>query len=188
MAIDMTFNSIIHEIQLSKLNFAVHLTPYAAYITLKKSTQVDLNGVPASPSPPVCALLEQSYKDQLAAKEEIISLRSAVTESHNACKELEASNSALILKLNEAEEDRASLHNANENLLQKLDFKESEVMKLKDNINKSDNNLKVTKEKHIILGHTKKCPGRPGTPGNARGLQEKMVTVTTLSRWSTRLH
>ena len=41
MAIDTTFNSILNEIQLSKLNFAIHLTPYAAYITLKKSTLVD---------------------------------------------------------------------------------------------------------------------------------------------------
>ena len=45
MAIETTFNSILNEIQLSKLNFVMQLTPYAAYITLKKSTQVDRDDV-----------------------------------------------------------------------------------------------------------------------------------------------
>ena len=51
MATNTTFASIIKEIQLSNLNFVIKMTPFAAYITLKKSVQKDLNGVPATPAP-----------------------------------------------------------------------------------------------------------------------------------------
>ena len=47
MAIDAKFNSIVHDIQLSNLNFTNQLTPFAAYIAIKKSTQLDKNGNPA---------------------------------------------------------------------------------------------------------------------------------------------
>ena len=50
MAIDNKFGSILQEIELSNLNFAMKITPYAAYITLKKSTVVDMKGTPSQPS------------------------------------------------------------------------------------------------------------------------------------------
>ena len=53
MAIETAFNAIINGIQLSKLNYAIQLTPYAAYIELNKSTQVDKNSIVAPPSPPL---------------------------------------------------------------------------------------------------------------------------------------
>ena len=58
MAINTTFSSILNEIQLSNLNFAIQLTPYAAYITLKKSAQKDLHGLKCTPSPPVLFLVQ----------------------------------------------------------------------------------------------------------------------------------
>ena len=85
MAIDATFNSILNGIQLSRLNFSIHLTPFAAYITLKKSTQVDRNGDSFAPSPPLCSLLQQAYKDQITAQEEIIGLRASLQECEQSC-------------------------------------------------------------------------------------------------------
>ena len=58
MAIDATFSSILSEIQLSNLNFTLQVTPFAAYITLKKSVLTDQNGIKAVPAPPVIFLLE----------------------------------------------------------------------------------------------------------------------------------
>ena len=83
MAVDTTFNSILNEIQLSNLNFAIQLSPYAAYITLKKTTQVNRNGAHLTPSPPVFMLLQESYKNQSAAYEEIARLSEALSESEN---------------------------------------------------------------------------------------------------------
>ena len=65
MAIDTKFNSILDEIQLSKLNFIINMTSYAAYITLKKTTLIDKQGVPSMPSPPVLKLLDQSLRQKL---------------------------------------------------------------------------------------------------------------------------
>ena len=53
MAASTTFSSILNEIQLSNLNFTNKMTPYAAYITLKKTVQKDMNGTLATPAPPL---------------------------------------------------------------------------------------------------------------------------------------
>ena len=70
VAIDNTFNSILNEIQVSKLNFTILVTPFAAYITLKQSTQVDKNGSHAVPSPPLFLMLQQGYCDLSVAQED----------------------------------------------------------------------------------------------------------------------
>ena len=64
MAVDAKFNSILKEIQQSKLNFVINLTPFSASITLKKSSQVDQNGVQLLPTPPILRLLEQSLNEK----------------------------------------------------------------------------------------------------------------------------
>ena len=92
MAIESTISSILNEIQHSKLNFAIQLTPYAAYITLKRSTQVDKNGVHAIPSPPIFLLLQKSFQDLHVAREQI-------TYLENTLKESESANKSLLSKL-----------------------------------------------------------------------------------------
>ena len=62
MAIDATFSSILSEIQLSNLNFNLQITPFAAYITLKKSVITDQNGIKAVPAPPILFLLQQTHQ------------------------------------------------------------------------------------------------------------------------------
>ena len=104
MAANTTFYSIVNEIQLSKLNFTIQLTPYAAYIVLKKTTQIDEHGKPSTPSPPVFQLLQQAYLDQASAREETAKLRVALQDSMQKIKDLSCTNSSLnqwsILKEN----------------------------------------------------------------------------------------
>ena len=60
MVVDSKFNSILKEIQQSKLNFVISLTPFSANITLKKSTQVDKNGAHIPPAPPSFLLTDMA--------------------------------------------------------------------------------------------------------------------------------
>ena len=62
MATNTTFQSILNEIQLSNLNFTIKTTPYAAYITLKKTVQRKINGDLATPAPPQLYLLQEAQE------------------------------------------------------------------------------------------------------------------------------
>ena len=62
MAASSCFSSILYEIQLSNLNFKIEMTPFAAFIILKKTVVKDKNGLPANPSPPILFLLQQAQQ------------------------------------------------------------------------------------------------------------------------------
>ena len=70
MAVNNTYASIVNEIQLSNLNFTIQMTPFASYITLKKSVQKDINGLPAMPSPPLLLLLQKAQQQILHLENE----------------------------------------------------------------------------------------------------------------------
>lgn len=103
MAIDNKFSSILQEIKLSNLNFAMKITPYAAYITLKKSTVVDMKGTPSQPSLPLFLLLQQTYRDNLIAQEEISRLKNIIKEDKIKYEELGKINLSLSSKLEVAD-------------------------------------------------------------------------------------
>ena len=65
MAVSTTYSSILNEVQLSNLNYSIYMTPFMAYITLKKSVQKDLSGTPAVPSPPILFLLQSAQQENL---------------------------------------------------------------------------------------------------------------------------
>ena len=75
MAINSTYVAILNQIQLSNLNFSIKMTPFAAYITLKKSVQKDLHGVPSRPSPPVLYLPQQVQEEDRALQAETYNLK-----------------------------------------------------------------------------------------------------------------
>ena len=100
MAIDSTFNSILNEIQLSKLNFLINVTLYAAYITLKKSTLVDLSGAQALPSPPLSRVLEKCLQDKSAAEDTIKKLEADLLTCEKRCKALTNEKNTLGEELN----------------------------------------------------------------------------------------
>ena len=126
MAIDSTFNSIINEIQMSKLNFGIQLTPFAAYITLKKSTQVDKNGDYAVPSPPLFLILQQSYRDLCAAQEENTRLMETLKTCEQKCEDLSIVNSSLLKKCETADSDVIATRKANDSLCVKIYSAEKE--------------------------------------------------------------
>ena len=70
MAVNNTYSSIISEIQLSNLNFSIQMTPFASYITLKKSVQKDIDGVQATPTPPLLFLLQEARQQILYLQNE----------------------------------------------------------------------------------------------------------------------
>ena len=77
MAVNSTYSSILNEVQLSNLNYSIHMTPFAAYITLKKSVQKDLSGTPAVPSPPLLFLLDSAQQENLELRQENLQLKTA---------------------------------------------------------------------------------------------------------------
>ena len=104
MAVNSKFNSILEEVQQSKLNFCINLTPYAAYITLKKSTQVDPNGNQAVPTPPVLRLLELSLQEKLDHELEISSLKGTLMKYEQQCNKLICENQSLNDEISKVEE------------------------------------------------------------------------------------
>ena len=96
MAINTTFGEIINQIQLSNLNFSIQLTPFAGYITLKKSVQKDLDGVPLSPSQPVQFLLQQAYRENQAMKVENYDVKAASEILKNKFDAIVDENNGLI--------------------------------------------------------------------------------------------
>ena len=58
----------MNEIQRSNLNFTIKTTPYAAYITLKKTVQRKINGDLATPAPPRLFLLQEAQEKIFVCK------------------------------------------------------------------------------------------------------------------------
>ena len=81
MAVDATFSSILNEIQLSNLNFTIQVTPYAAYITLKKSSLKNQNGSYAVPSPPLLSVIQEAQRVIENQKTEIVELKESCAVS-----------------------------------------------------------------------------------------------------------
>ena len=80
MAVDAKFLSILNEIQHSNLNFSLQLTPFAAYITLKKSALKDQNGINAVPTPSILLLLQQAQQMIANLREENEALKLRVRQ------------------------------------------------------------------------------------------------------------
>ena len=111
MAVDATFQSILNEIQLSNLNFTIQVTPYAAYITLKKSTLKAQEGssppiLKKVPSPPILSLLQEAQHMIAIKNTEILELKESyevfrakiddiMVENASLLDEIEKSNKAI---------------------------------------------------------------------------------------------
>jgi len=143
IAVNMTFNSILNEIQFSKLNFAINLTPFAAYITLKKSTQVDKQGTP------LYTILQQSNQELSAAQAKIVELVTSLGKSEQKCSELESINATLLQKVQALDKNLVVSNNLNNNLMDMIGEKNSRVMKLETATKDLENQLKLQKKEHM---------------------------------------
>ena len=158
MAVNDSFNAIINKIQLSKLNFIVKVTPFAAYITIKKTTILDRDGTQAFPTPPSFQLLEHMRRDKVNAEVEIGLLKEALLKSENQCKfltheietlrnsseEFEAEITSIKKKNHINEEEICKLNTENKKL--KADLSASEK-KLSEHIYNSDQEVNGLKKR-----------------------------------------
>ena len=126
-----TFGSILNKIQLSNFNFALQVTPFAAYVTLKKLVQKDVNGVPATPSPPLLYLLQQAQQVILQLQDENSKLKTAVAALEEKTKGVLNKKDAIDDTIKEANETAASLSTTNDNLSDVIIEAEKESSKIK---------------------------------------------------------
>ena len=131
MAVDATFSSIISEIQLSNLNFSLQITPFTAYITLKKSVIKDKHGNQAVPSPPILILLQQAQQTirELQEENEQLKIKSDATEKKNHA--LVNENVALIEALDKNNKDLADSCATNDTLHVKLEEAENKIKEIR---------------------------------------------------------
>ena len=116
MAANATFASILSEMQLSYINFAIKVTPFAAYITLKKTVQKNLNGNLTTPSPPLHFLLQQTQGENQNLREEISHLKSCVNSIENKYGAVEHENKGLVESLEEIKKAVDDVTNTKNNL------------------------------------------------------------------------
>ena len=147
MAVNSTFSSILNEIQISNLNFSIQMTPFAAYITLKKTTQKDQNGENMIPSPPVLFLLQDAYR-------EINDLKAATEMYRSESQKLTQEVATLTEAVHEANEALNDSKTVNSNLLEKLRKAEKEIGSIEEKKTELENKYKVTK--HELLDDVNK--------------------------------
>ena len=148
MAVDAKFNSILKEIQQSKLNFAINLTPFSASITLKKSSQVDQNGVQLLPTPPILRLLEQSLNEKMYSEAEINKLKAELELSQKQCQVLTLENEALREKLCTSNQSLVTTKDAYDLIDKKFALKEKELVKAQSERKESIDKLSSIEKKN----------------------------------------
>ena len=129
MAINSTFTSILNEIQLFNLNFSIQMTPFAAYITLKRSVQKDLNGEHATPSPPILVLLQHAQQEILHLQNKNFQLESAVASLEKKCESIALENAHLVEKNDEINKNAKALTATKNILLEKINEGERKAEK-----------------------------------------------------------
>ena len=150
MSINNTFGSILNEIQLSNLNFSLQVTPFTAYITLKKSVQKDVNGVPATPSPPLLYLLQQAQQVILQLQGENSKLKTSVATLEEKTKSAINENDVLVDTVKEVNEEAAGLAAINNNLRDKINEAEKESSKIKSEKIMLESKIKEARKKYDV--------------------------------------
>lgn len=148
MAASNTFSSIINEIQLSNLNFSISMTPFAAYITLKKTVRKNINGVYATPAPPLLCLFQQSQGENRRLQVEISKLKAAVDTLEEKYENAIREN---LEHLEYSEETNKT------NLHTRVDNAEREAKKNLAEISKLERKLKENKKKRTAELNNLQC-------------------------------
>ena len=149
MATNTTFSSILNEIQLSNLNFEIKLTPFAAYITLKKSVQKDMDGTLRTPAPPLLFLLNQAQEQTLRLQVENSELKSTLNNLEKKLEALTYENAGLVESLEEKNESVADLDNTKNLLNNRIDDLEAKAARNQAEKTKLEVTLKEFKKKHV---------------------------------------
>ena len=142
MAASISYSSILNEIQQSKLNFKIELSPFSAVITLKKTAIKDGSGASSLPPPPSSFLLHQ-------AQQEIFRLSHIISDLENENKDLKCNHETSIdnsvklcsrideLKL-EISRDKIKVE---ETSLNQAKYAENEILSLKEQNRKLEGSI-----------------------------------------------
>ena len=149
MATNTTFTSIINEIQLSNLNFTINVTPFAAYITLKKTLQKDMNGNLATPAPPLLFLLQQIQEQNLQLRLENSKHVTAVKNLEEKFSVVVHENKGLIESLEEARTAVNELTNTNSDLQTRVEKAKKEYSRIQADKSEHENKVKENKKKLV---------------------------------------
>ena len=148
MAIDAKFSSILSEIQLSNLNFTLQITPFAAYITLKKSVLTDQNGIKAVPAPPIIFLLQQAHQTIAELREE----NNRLKINHDAAEKINEKlvhENAILVEAIDVSNNKVAASNATTDILQtKLEAGEEKLLEISSLKNSLEVSLKDSKKSH----------------------------------------
>ena len=145
MAANSTFSSIINEIQMSNLNFNIKMTPFGAYITLKKTVQKDLYGNHASPSPPLLLVLHQAHQEIRYLQEENSRLKTALHTIKKDQDQTVQENENLVKSVEESAESVENVTATNNKLKTKIEIIEKEAVKNRAEIKNYESKLKETR-------------------------------------------
>ena len=149
MAINSTYGAILNQIQLSNLNFSINMTPFAAYITLKKSVQKDLHGVPSTPSPPVLYILQQVQQEHRALQAENDELKVTSEILKNKLDDVENQNVGLLKEVESKNTIVDVLEANNKTLNRKVDVLENELSRCGAAKAATESKIKESKKKHV---------------------------------------
>ena len=148
MAIDSTFSSILNQIQLSNLNFSMQMTPYAAYITLKKSVVKDQNGINGVPSPPILMLLQRAHQNIADLRYENEHLKVKFEALKESRKYLVNENVKLVEALDASNHSIAASNASNDMLHRKLELAEENNESISASKKTCETELKDVKKTH----------------------------------------
>ena len=148
MAVNNTYASIVNEIQLSNLNFTIQMTPFASYITLKKSVQKDINGLPVMPSPPLLLLLQKAQQQILHLENENSRIKQHADILEKKLENTVIKNEDLVNSLEKANKLSLNFNITKDILTEKLEIAEDNAVDLKKEIIVNENKLKELRKKH----------------------------------------
>ena len=125
------------------------MTPYAAYITLKKTVQKDMNGTLATPAPPLLFLFSQAQEQALRLQVENSELRSTIATLEMKYDGVRNENVQLFEAVEEMKKAVAELNDKKSILLNKIDEFEAAAAKNETEKAESEIKLKENKKKHV---------------------------------------
>ena len=144
MAIDSTFSSILNQIQSSNLNFSMQMTPYAAYITLKKSVVKDQN----VPSPPILMLLQRAHQNIADLRYENEHLKVKYEALEESKEYLMNENVKLVEALDASNHSLAASNASNDMFHRKLELAEENNESISASKKTCETDLKDIKKSH----------------------------------------
>ena len=164
MLASQTFDDILNSVQRSNLNFQIQVSPFSAYISLKKSLVKDKSGSllpPQRPTPPAADLSPQTFGSPISDFTELVAKinklenalivqqkkhEDAMNDRRDELNKLKANKEKLIDDKRKLEIENKTLEQVNKSLETKLEKKVLEAKQLRGNIdelNKDKNALNV---------------------------------------------